>query len=653
MKKSCLGLLLLAFVCSCAATTPVKRDPVIAPPALKEEFKSAEKFANKGDAKRAIPRLKRFVEQNPETDITGDAYFRMGELYENTHQYKEALESYLSILNMPVKSPHEFEAGVRAARLQIKLGDIEGAERTINRLSRLPNLSLEQEIRIEELRLDVAVSQKQYLRAIDSLVRLAEKHPDPVERERYKIRALDSIDPNLSEDDLREIADNRRYSFLRPEAKFRYGVILADQKRYSKARDYLFEAAQMAPDTELAERANKLIAQIDSRHRVDPRTIGVVLPLSGKQSAIGYKALRGIQLGLGVFGNPSGFRLAVIDSEGNPDVARRAVERLVQEDNAIALIGGLLGKTASVEAAKAQEFGVPMILLTQKSGATHAGDYIFRNALTSQMQVQKIVETVMGKMGMRRFAIMFPNDAYGIEFANLFWDEVRSRGGVINGAQPYDPKETDFRSHVQRLVGTYYIDDRADEYKLLAKAWREKNPKRSARQSGPTPEELLPPIIDFDAIFIPDSARAVGQIAPMLAYNNVSGVRLIGTNIWNSPALITRGQKFVEDSIFVDSFLANDPEFLNSEFRTKFKETFEEEPGLTEIQSYDSALILRQILATGVSSRNGVRDRLARLRDFPGALGYLSVNSDREFLRPLTVMTVKNGQITRFESIRQ
>ncbi len=653
MKKSCIGLVLLLFVCSCAASTPVKREPIAAPPPAKEEFKSAKNIAEKGDPNKAIARLKRFVEQNPETDLTGEAYFRMGELYERTRQYQEALNSYLAVLNLPVKSNVEFEAGAKAALLQLRFGNTDEAEKTIARLAKMPNLSAEQEIRLEELLLESATARKDSMRAIEALVRLAEIHPDPKERDRYKVRALDAVDSNLSENDLREIADNRRFTFLRPEAKYRYGAILLEQRQYSKARDYLSDAVQMAPETELAERARSLIAQIDSRHRVDPRTIGVILPLSGRQAAIGQKALRGIQLGLGVFGKASGFRLAVIDSEGNPDVARRAVDRLVQEDNVIALIGGLLAKTASAEAAKAQEYGVPMILLTQKAGATHAGDYIFRNALTSQMQVQKIVETVMGQMGMRRFAILFPNDAYGIEFANLFWDEVRARGGSINGAQPYDPKETDFRSHIQRLVGTYYIDDRADEYRLLAKAWRDKNPKRSARQSGPSPEELLPPIVDFDAIFIPDSARAVGQIAPMLAYNNVSGVRLIGTNIWNSPALITRGQKFVEDSIFVDSFLPNDPAFLNSSFRTNFKATFDEEPGLTEIQSYDAALILRQILASGVTSRNGVRDRMMQLQGFPGALGYLSVNSEREFLRPLSVLTVKNGQIRELESVRQ
>lgn len=650
MMKSCLGFFLLVFVCSCSASTPIKREPVKAPPSLEQEFKTAEALAKRGDAKRALPRFKKFVQQHPDTDLTGSAYFHMAQLYQNSQKYKEALESYLAILNMPVASPHEAEAGLRATRLQLRLGHTADADATIERLGGMKTLSMDQSFELEKLRLESATLQKQHLRAISSLVVLAEQYPDLEEREKFRRRAIEAVDARLSEDDLRKIADERRYSFLQPQAKFRYGVLMADQRKYSTARDYLLSTIALAPGSEIAERAKRIIEQIDSRHRVDQRTIGVILPLSGRQSAIGYKALHGIQFGLGVFGKSSGLRLAVIDSEGNPDTARRAVERLVQEDNVIGIIGGLLGRTATAEAAKAQEYGVPMILLTQKSGVTSTGDYIFRNALTSQMQVQMLVETAMDQMGLRRFAILFPNDAYGVEFANLFWDEVRARGGNINGAQSYDPQETDFRGHVQRLVGTYYVDDRIEEYKLLAKAWNEKNPKRSARQSGPQAEELLPPIIDFDAIFIPDSARAVGQIAPMLAYNSVTGVKLIGTNIWNSQALVNRGQKFVEGSLFTDSFLANDASFANSGFYRGFKATFDEEPGLTEIQSFDAAQILRQELSSGVSSRSGLRDRLAQIKNFPGALGHLTVNPEREFMRPLSALTIKDGRIMTLES---
>lgn len=654
MRSRTLLCFVAMVICSCAATAPVrKKEPKKLAPAAEQEFRSAESLAKNGDGKKALPRLKKFTQQNPESESTDKAYFSMAQIYQNSQQNSEALTNYLAILNLPTASPLEGEAGVRAAKIQLRLNQPGEAEKTLERIKN-SKLTPEQWVESEKARIEAFSAQKKYVRALESTVALSEKHPSPVEREKFRVQAVDSVDARFRDEELLEIGANDRFGAARAPAKFRYGIVMAEQRQYGRARDYLAGAAELAPGSELAARATRLISQIDSRNRVEGKTVGVVLPLTGKQSGIGYKALHGIQMGLGVFGKKnSGFRLAVIDSEGNPDTARRAVERLVQEDGVVGVIGGLLSKTATAEASKAQELGVPMILLTQRAGATQAGDYVFRNALTSQMQVQKIVETAMEKVGMKNFAILFPNDAYGVEFANLFWDEVRARGGEITGAQPYDPQETDFRGHVQRLVGTYYFEDRADEYKLHARAWAEKNPRRSARQSAPTVEELLPPVVDFDALFIPDSAKAIGQIAPMLAYNNVSGVRLLGTNIWNSPALVSRGQKFVENSIFVDSYLATDASFLASEFYTGFKSTFEEEPGLTEVQAYDSALILRQLIANGASTRGSLRERLAGLQNFSGAIGQLSVNSDREILRPLSALTINSGRIESFEGSRR
>jgi ABC-type branched-subunit amino acid transport system substrate-binding protein len=245
---------------------------------------------------------------------------------------------------------------------------------------------------------------------------------------------------------------------------------------------------------------------------------------------------------------------------------------------------------------------------------------------------------------MHKFAMLFPTDAYGTEFSNLFWDEVTARGGQIVGAQAYDPKETDFRVPVQKLVGTFYQDDRADEYKLRLREWQDKQTRKTNK---PPPDNLLPPIVDFDALFIPDSARTVGQIAPMLAYNDVDHVRLIGTNLWNTGDFIKRGQKFVEDAVFADSLMENDEALKSSKFYGDFKQLFQEEPGIFELQAYDSALILRQILAEGESSRLGVTTALSKLHNFAGALGPLSMNENREILRPIINLTVQKGEIIK------
>ncbi|MEK7358706.1 MAG: penicillin-binding protein activator, partial [Bdellovibrionota bacterium] len=453
---------------------------------------------------------------------------------------------------------------------------------------------------------------------------------------------------------LREIGSNSKFGFMQAPAKYRYALVLADQREYSRARSALADVVSIAPGSELAERATRFIDQIDARNRVDPRTIGVSLPLSGDQAATGARALRAIQLGLGVYGpKPSNFRLAVVDSEGTADGGRRAIERLVQEDNVIAIIGGLTSKSAAAEAAKAQEMGVPTILLSQKSGITKAGDAIFRNALTSQMQMQQLAEVAIKTLGLKRFAIVYPNDAYGTEYANLFWDEVKARGGEIVGAQSYDADTKDFSPQVQRLTGTFYLEDRASEYQQRLRAYQEKNPKRSLRSSAPSIEDILPPIVDFDAVFIPETATGVGQIVPSFAYNNVRGIRFLGTNAWNSEALVRRAGKGVEGSVFIDSVLTTDPAFRSSEFFTSFKGTFDEEPGRNEIQAFDSAAILRQLIGSGETTRVGLQSRLASLQNAPGALGRVSSAGEREFRRPTTILTVSGGKIVPLGSIQR
>src|SRR5207248_2679268 len=106
-----------------------------------------------------------------------------------------------------------------------------------------------------------------------------------------------------------------------------------DQKSWSSARKHFTAIVDKFPQTELAKKAQAYVTSIEAQERTDSTVVGVVLPLTGKYSQMGYKTLRGIQLGLGLFNksNSSPIKLAVIDSEGNPDVARRGVERLVSE----------------------------------------------------------------------------------------------------------------------------------------------------------------------------------------------------------------------------------------------------------------------------------------------------------------------------------
>jgi branched-chain amino acid transport system substrate-binding protein len=481
-----------------------------------------------------------------------------------------------------------------------------------------------------------------YIAALDLSVNASVSASTPQEQESYRVKSVEIVEGKLTPEQLDKVSRNSDFGFARGYALYRLGELALEEHDKDRARKYFLGVSDFLPGSDLATRAHDIISQLDSSRTVESKTIGVVLPLTGKNAAIGQKALRGVEMGLGLNLPNSGFRLAVMDSEGNPDNARRGVERLVKEDNAIAVIGSLLSKTAPAVAAKADELGVPTIGLSQKSGLTEIGPNVFRNALTSEMQVRYLVRTAMEDFGMKRFAIVYPNDPYGIEYTNLFWDEVLARGGTIASVQYYNPKETDFRYAIQRLVGTFYVEGRYDEYKARQKHKESlQAKKRNSRESND--EDILPPIVDFDAVFIPDSAKAMGQISAFLSFTGVKGVKLLGTNLWNSPGLAKRAGNFANNLIFVDSYL---PSLSgDSRFVQEYKALYNEDPSLIEIQAYDSALILRQMILQGATTRETLARQLMSLKRFPGALGALSMNPDREVQRPLLALTLEKGDI--------
>jgi ABC-type branched-subunit amino acid transport system substrate-binding protein len=632
------------FLFTFCATAPKKKPLVQAPYDAKKELSKAQiEMATGADAK-ALSRFKLLAAKHPQSDVADDATLQIARIYVKQGHFDLAYKTYMSLVESDVFSPNEAEALLGASRCLHKLGRLDESLALSARGLKIPGLSDAFKLEFYRQRYAVLATTGDRLDSLRALAFIFDKDPKPESKASVQARAGEIVSQYLSEADLEKIVNNTEFGFVRAQAAYRMGLFRMQKKAYDDARSYFGRAAEWGQGTPFQAKAQSYMAQIDSRRRVDADTIGAVLPLTGKYSTIAYKTLNGLKLGLGIVGSDrSGLRLAVVDSEGTPDGARKSVERLVLEDSVIAVVGSLLSKTATAVAGKTEELGVPSIALSQKAGLTEGGTYIFRNAVTSEMQVKELVRLAMDQMGMKRFAILYPNDAFGVEYANLFWDEVLARGGSIAGAQIYNSTETDFRGPVKRLVGTYYVADRQGEYKNRVTEWFKKQKKVSSRQQPP--DDLLPPVIDFDAIFIPDSAKAVGQLAPMLAYQGVTNVRLLGTNVWNSSDFVRRGQKNVERAFFVDSTLTTDPKFKDSKFYTEYKKIFGEDPGVFESQGYETGILLRRLINGGERTRVGLASALSSLREFQGVSGPMTMNPNRELVRPLTAFTVKDSNI--------
>ncbi len=383
-----------------------------------------------------------------------------------------------------------------------------------------------------------------------------------------------------------------------------------------------------------------------SNYSEEPYTIGLMLPLTSsneRTSKLARDVLRAVQLGLGLQNDRSPFRLAIYDTRGDLKTAEEQFDLMITEEKPIAVLGSILGKDSMLIAQKSQDYLVPSISLSQKSFVTDVGPYVFRNALSSSIQVKTLLDKVMGEMGLRKFAIVYPNDAYGIEYANVFWDEVLIRGGEIRAAQIYDPQQTDLRDNIQRLVGQFYLEPRMAEYQRRVREMKldKEKKKKSSRENSQ--EDILPPMIEFEAVFVPDGPKNFGYVSSFLSGSRIRGVKLLGTNLLNVPKISSRVGKFSNDFLFLD-FPQN-----SSSFTSEYSRLYGEAPGPIEIQAYESATMLRELISQGARSRSELQRRLAGLNRFQGVTGTLAMSEKREISRKLQFYKIEKNELVPTE----
>jgi ABC-type branched-subunit amino acid transport system substrate-binding protein len=424
---------------------------------------------------------------------------------------------------------------------------------------------------------------------------------------------------------------------------------------HARAEELAREVFLRWPHGRYADEAKQIVARIGRLTFVRPNVIGVAVPLSGTYKRWGEAILQGVAIAVG---EGSGTRIAVRDTRGEPDGAAAAVEALALEEGAIVVLGGVTNVEAERAAATAEELQVPLVSLSKQEGVTAAGPFVFQNMLTATAQARALADYAMARRGLRRFGVLFPDITYGVELANAFWDEVEARGGEVRAAETYAADRTTFTPLVKSMVGKLYLDERPDYRDQVEEASKkEKDPYRR-RKAIERVRDRLAPVVDFDAIFIPDFAKNVKLIAPALAVEDVvtatcdpdevakiakttgrpdlKAVQLLGSNGWGGdPTLFDTSPgapgRHLECAVFVDGFYAQSQRGETRRFVEAFGKKYAGAvPGILEASAHDAAKMARQVMEqTRAQTRSAVRDGLAALRGFKGATGDITMRPDR------------------------
>lgn len=329
-----------------------------------------------------------------------------------------------------------------------------------------------------------------------------------------------------------------------------------------------------------------------------PDRLGVVLPLSGRRARAGDLALRGVSLaadtfsGMGVRGLLP-FEVSVRDAAatvgaGGPgddgSGARAAMDALAGE-GVIAVVGPIDGDSVDAAGARAEALGVPLLSLDPRSGRGAAGPggapYVFHIMQSAEDRAEALARHA-GGLGIRRFAVMQPDNGYGRVVGDAFAAEVERQGGEVKVRVTYAPGATSFGDVIKQLRG------------------------------------------GWDAIFVPDQAQRLELIAPALAAADLvslpAGAReprvgrkilLLSTAEFIAPRYLRNAGRYSEGAVLAPGFYPDGLDPAIRDFVERYQRAYGKLPTPLDAYAHDAVLVVSKAIAAGARNRAELSEELA------------------------------------------
>lgn len=406
--------------------------------------------------------------------------------------------------------------------------------------------------------------------------------------------------------------------------------------------------------TGLYEKAQNLLRLQSVQAMTESRKIGVLIPLSGEFKSFGQQVAQAVQV-VSSLAVSEGVEFVLMDSGSTDDELLEGFQKLVLRENVAVVIGPITAKASEFIFERAQILGVPVISLAPRENLETYGPYAFRSALTLKDQIQGIASFAANKMRAKKVGMLFPDSQYGWDAAKIAETSFPRAGLTIEEIQVYDSGATDFKEPLQKMTRLDFPKLRVDE--VCPKEVAPKNEEEAAKVSVDSVQQNcvpslkdLPPLLDFEILFVPDFANTVGLMLPTFPFLRIYGVQVIGLSGLNDPKLISRGQQHAEGVIFTDGFSVDSSDVQSRFFVDRFKSMHQKAPTKMSAEAFDVASLLVDMMRSSdqLISRNYVFSRLRNLRGFEGVTGKI-FSDGYQIRKEARLFIVRDGKVERFQ----
>ena len=625
---------------------------------LEDPFLQAEYLFHSGDFLAAKPLYHNYLSQNPSGKRSHQALFRLGSIDQSIKSYSTAARFYQIFLQHFPRSILADSVRFGLAVCHYELADYNSAESNFKMVLRLSSdKKIKWKIMIYLAQIDGG--RMNYEKAFTKLKQAHDQIENKEIRKQAVVVTEKLINEKLGKNQVSALIQKLGNGFpvdlllLRKISSHRAeGDITSYMASMEKFIGFFPNHSRKA---EVKSRLNQIKADTGAKIK-----IGVVIPLTGKLALTGQKVLQGIQLAVHQLPFQAREKLALeVRDSGHQLPMKEIIADLSGLPNVVGIIGPLLSDEVAIAGKVARDYLIPIFSPTASTyGLVDENSFMFRNALTREIQAKFLAEYAVNTLQLKRFAVLHPYEPFGLELKDTFIKEVESFGGEVVVVTGYDRTQNDFKKQIFELGG---VED--DE---LEKIGRELVLSEGVIPDFSSPSTFSRPLIDmghwsgddveklkvslelsYDAIFIPGVYDKVGLIIPQLAFYNVSTVSLLGTNGWNSPELVTMGGKYLRNVYFVDGFYPDSHGVEVQKFVRDFKANFGEEPGYLSAQSFDAANIMINSILAGAGNRIKMKESLKAVKNFPGVTGNTTLLPSGDSEKNIFALTVKRKKIVQ------
>ncbi len=341
----------------------------------------------------------------------------------------------------------------------------------------------------------------------------------------------------------------------------------------------------------------------------DEIRVGHYASLSGSEATFGQSTDNGIRLAVDAINKAGGIhgkkvRLITYDDRGDAKEAGTAVTRLINRDQVAAVLGEVASGLSLAGAPICQQSGIPMV--TPSSVApeiTDVGDRIFRVCFTNRFQAYACAKFARDDLKAQTAAILYDQKLpYSVGLADEFQKQFTTLGGRITTRVSYQEGDQDFSAQLTSIRGT-------------------------------NPDLVFIPGYYTDVANIAVQARKLGIRAPLL-----------GGDGWDSAKLAEIGGAAIEGAFFASHYCQQDPRSRVQEFLKDYRTQFGTAPDAMAALGFDAANILFAAMQQAPSQAGAdIAAALASTKKFDGVTGRISIDAERNAVKPAVILQVKHG----------